>query len=148
MLHDELQLLEAAVGTLDRLVRVIGRATRSLLGLPLVGPTEAVDLLPQTANFATERIDDRVELRVEVIGVVRETRRLFRGSKYRSGHRHQHPIRSGSNRAPTEVPRVHRDGVVRRDQQRADAAPRQHLAPIGMKTDHRAVVVERAVQVR
>src|SRR5207302_1575032 len=54
VLHDELQLLEAAVRTLDRLVRIVGFATRALLGLLLVGATEAVDLLTQAADLSTK----------------------------------------------------------------------------------------------
>ena len=43
---------------------------------------------------------------------------------------------------------VYRYGVRRRDEQRADTAARHHLAPTGMKADHRAVVVERSIEIR
>jgi hypothetical protein len=95
VLHDELQLLETAIGTLDRLVLVLGRAAGSFLRLLLIGPTEAVDLLTQAANLATKRIDDRVELRVEVIGLACDTRLFLRDRSITYG-----PCRNAAPQGP------------------------------------------------
>jgi hypothetical protein len=83
VLHHELKLLEPTVRTLRRLIVVFRASARSLLGLLLIRTTETIDLLAKAPNLFAKTVDDRIELRVEVIGVARETSRFFRARKYR-----------------------------------------------------------------
>src|SRR6058998_3703903 len=77
MLDDELQLLEPTVRLLRPLVwlAVLGVA-RLRLGGPLVRARVLVDLLPRAAHVPTKRVDDRLELCLEIVAVLDETRRL------------------------------------------------------------------------
>ena len=82
MLDHDLQLLQSAVPALGLIVDVAtGRAPRALLRLSLIGVAEPIDLLPQAANVTAKRVDDRIELRIEVVCIARNPRRLaHRGS--------------------------------------------------------------------
>ncbi len=69
VLDDQPELLEAAVRTRGRLVELGVGTAGQRLGLLVVGLPEAFDLLAQTADVTTQRVDDGVELRVEIVAV-------------------------------------------------------------------------------
>jgi len=62
----ELELLQPAEGDLTGLVGLAGRP-RLRFRPPLVGALEAFDLLTEPADLAAQRVDDALELCVEVI---------------------------------------------------------------------------------
>jgi hypothetical protein len=66
MADRELQLLQPAERALRSLVRLAGR-TRLALGALRIGLLEALDLLAEPADIATQLIDDEVELTVKVV---------------------------------------------------------------------------------
>jgi hypothetical protein len=62
-------LLDAAIRPLRRLIELGVCAARLRLGLLLVRLTETLGLLLQATHIATQRVDDGVELRVEVVAI-------------------------------------------------------------------------------
>jgi hypothetical protein len=75
VLDHELELLQPPVRLLGRLIGLAVRApTRLRLGGPLVRASEFVDLLARAPDVAPQGVDDRVELRFEVVSVLDETR--------------------------------------------------------------------------
>ena len=78
VLHDELKLLEPPVRALRRFVDL---ATRGTAGLrfchALIGARKLLDLLPGAPDIAPQCVDQRVELRFEVVRVFDESRRLW-----------------------------------------------------------------------
>ena len=88
VLHDELQLLQPAIAPLRRFVELaVRRAARALFGVLLIRLAVTLDLLAQLAHVAAQRIDDSVELRVEVIGLAGEASGLFRVRSIAQGTR-------------------------------------------------------------
>ena len=78
VLHDELKLFEAPVRALCRFVNVATRGTASLgFCHPLIGARELLDLLARAPDIAPQRVDQRVELRFEVVRVFDESRWLW-----------------------------------------------------------------------
>jgi len=69
VLDDQPELLEAAVRTRGRLVELGVGTAGQRLRLLVVGLPEPFDLLAQTADVTTQRVDDGVELRVEIVAV-------------------------------------------------------------------------------
>jgi len=63
----QLQLLQPAEGELARLVGLPAGGAGLRLGAPLVGALEPLDLLAEPADLAPQRVDDPVELCVEII---------------------------------------------------------------------------------
>jgi hypothetical protein len=113
VLHDELHLLQAAVSALRRLIEIALRGTaRALLGLLLVHAAELLDLLAKLANVMTKRIDDRIELRIEVF-VTDEAYGLFRVAKYRLRNPQQHEFRTTREHGPTRFDTAHGDRIGR-----------------------------------
>ena len=144
MLHDELQLLQPAVVALRFTVELaVGGVPSAVFGVFLICARVLLDLLAQVAHLEPQGVDDGVKLPIEIGGFTSNAGGLCRGSKYRSGHSQHHPFGGSREYRPAERGALDRDRVRRSDEHRANAALREHLPPIGMKTDHRAIVVER-----
>jgi hypothetical protein len=86
VLHHELQLLEPPVVALRLLVGLAARRSPRL-GFALIRLPEPIDLLAQRTNIATQRVDDFVELRIEIVALGGETNRLFRATSMAQGTR-------------------------------------------------------------
>jgi hypothetical protein len=78
VLRDELKLLQSPVRALRALVELaLGRSARLGLRHALVRARELLDLLARAPDIAPQRVDQRIELRFEVVRVFDESRRLW-----------------------------------------------------------------------
>ena len=121
VLHHELQLLEPPVVALRLLVGLAARGA-ARLGLTLIRLSKPIDLLAEHANIAAQRVDDFVELRVEIVALTGDTSRLFRARSIAQGTRAK--TNSGvcaSTVQPDSIPRTARSSPGRTNT--AGAAP-------------------------
>ena len=113
VLHHELELLQPPVVALRLLVGLAARGTPSL-GFTLIRLSEPIDLLAEQPNVATQRVDDFVELRVEIVALTGDTSRLFRARSIAQGARCK--TNSGvcaSTFQPDSIPRTARSSPGR-----------------------------------
>src|SRR5262249_35978925 len=106
VLYHQLELLEAPIRLLRRLVRLaVRRATRLRLSRALVRAREFVDLLSGPTDVAPESVDDAIELSLEVVAFLDQARRL--SARARSIWTHSHGTAITTNvgeRATTRQP--------------------------------------------
>jgi hypothetical protein len=99
VLHDELELLQAAIGALRRFVhRDVARSARLALRHALICARELLDLLARSTNVAPQRVDQCIELRFEVVRIFDETRLWTRRPSIwtRTGHSGDHRVSARS----------------------------------------------------